>query len=85
AFTSGSTEPSLGDTIWEDTSDENGILEFLSLESGTWGGGTAAGYMLLSGLSGAVADWTSGENFTKNSSTPANEDSSPYLYKGPYL
>ncbi len=72
AFTSGSTEPSLGDTIWGDTSDENGILEFLSLESGTWGGGDAAGYMLLSNLTGVVGDWTSGEDFTANTSTPGN-------------
>jgi hypothetical protein len=71
-FTSGSTEPSLGDTIWGDTSDENGILEFISLESGTWGGGDAAGYMLLSQLTGDVGDWSSGENFTANSSTPGN-------------
>ena len=72
AFTSGSAEPSLGDTIWGDTSDENGILEFVSLESGTWGGGDAAGYMLLSNLLNAVVDWTSGEDFTANSSTPGN-------------
>ena len=72
AFTSGSTEPSPGDTIWGDTSDENGILEVLSLESGTWGGGDAAGYMLLSQLLNSVGDWTSGENFTEGSSTPAN-------------
>ncbi len=69
AFTGGSTEPSLADTIWGDTSDENGILEFLSLESGTWAGNDAAGYMLLSNLTGAVGDWTSGEDFTANSST----------------
>ena len=73
AFTSGSTEPSPGDTIWGDTSDENGILEVLSLESGTWGGGDAAGYMLLSQLTGDVSAWTSGENFTANSSTPADD------------
>ena len=72
AFTSGSTEPSPGDTIWGDTSDENGFLEVLSLESGTWGGGDAAGYMLLSNLTGDVSDWTSGENFTEGSTTPAN-------------
>lgn len=72
AFTSGSTEPSLGDTIWGDTSDENGILEYLSLESGTWGGGDAAGYMLLSNLTGLVSDWTSAENFTANTTTPGN-------------
>ncbi len=73
AFTSGDTEPSLGDTIWGDTSDENGILEYISLESGTWGGADAAGYMLLSNLTGAVDDWTSAENFTANSTTPGND------------
>ena len=72
AFTSGSTAPSLGDVIWGDASDENGILQILSLESGTWAGGDAAGYMLLSDLTGAVGDWTSGENFTANSTTPGN-------------
>ncbi len=71
AFTSGGTEPSPGDTIWGDTSDENGILEFISLESGAWSG-TAAGYMLLSNLTGVVGDWTSGENFTANTTTPGN-------------
>ena len=72
AFTSGSTEPSPGDIIWGDTSDENGFLEFISLESGTWAGTDAAGYMLLSNLTGDVGDWTSGENFTEGSSTPGN-------------
>ena len=72
AFTSGSTEPSPGDTIWGDTSDENGFLEVLSLESGTWAGGDAAGYMLLSNLTGDVGAWTSGENFTEGSTTPAD-------------
>ena len=72
AFTGGSTEPSLADTIWGDTSDENGILEFISLESGTWGGGDAAGYMLLSNLNAFVGDWTADEDFTANSSTPGN-------------
>lgn len=71
-FTSGSTEPSLGDTIWGDTSDENGVLQYLSLESGTWGGADAAGYMLLDQLSGLPSDWTSGENWTANTSTPGN-------------
>lgn len=73
AFTSGDTEPSLGDTIWGDTSDENGILEVLSLESGTWAGADAAGYMLLSQLLNSVGDWTSGENFTANSTTPGDD------------
>ena len=72
AFTSGSVEPTPGDVIWGDTSNANAILEYLGpLTSGTWGGGDAAGWMLLSTWN-AVA-WTSGENFTKNSTTPANE------------
>ena len=65
-FVSGSTQPALGDTITGDTSAETAILEFLSLESGTFGGGNAAGYLLLSNLSGDVADWTSGENVNTN-------------------
>jgi hypothetical protein len=74
AFTSGSVEPTAdGDgtaVIWGDTSDANARLEYLSLESGTWGGGDAAGYMLLSHDAGVA--WSSGENFTADSSTPAN-------------
>ena len=69
AFTSGSTEPSLGDVIFGDTSNAEGTLEYLALESGAWSG-TAAGYMLLSNWNGTA--WTSGENFTANSTTPAN-------------
>ena len=72
AFTSGSVEPSPGDVIWGDASNENGILEVLVLTSGTWGGNDAAGYMLLSNLTGVVGDWTSGEDFTEGSTTPAN-------------
>lgn len=75
AFTSGSVEPTANgdgtDVVWGDTSDANARLEFLSLESGTWGGGDAAGYMLLSNDAGVA--WSSGENFTQNSSTPAND------------
>lgn len=74
AFTSGSVEPTAdGDgtaVIWGDTSDAQARLEFLSLESGTWGGGNAAGYMLLSNWNGTA--WSSGENFTADSGTPAN-------------
>jgi hypothetical protein len=67
AFTGGSTEPSLGDTIWGDTSNANAVLEYLSLESGTWGGNDAAGYMLLSNHDGTA--WSSGENFTANTTS----------------
>jgi hypothetical protein len=73
-FTSGSTEPTAdGDgtaVIHGDTSDATARLEFLSLESGTWGGGDAAGYMLLSNWDRTA--WSSGENFTADSSTPAD-------------
>lgn len=75
AFTSGSVEPTANgdgtDVIWGDTSNANARLEFLSLESGTWGGGDAAGYMLLSNWDGTA--WSSGENFTQNTTTPAND------------
>jgi len=74
AFTSGSTEPTAdGDgtaVIWGDTSNANAVLEYLRLTSGTWGGGDAAGYMLLSNWNGVA--WTSGENFTADTSTPGN-------------
>ncbi len=69
-YSSGSTEPSLGDDIFGDTSNAEGVLEYLALESGTWGGNDAAGYMLLSNWNGTA--WTADENFTANSTTPAN-------------
>jgi hypothetical protein len=56
--------------IWGDTSDANARLEYLVLTGGTWVGGDAAGYMLLSNWNGTA--WSSGENFTADSSTPAN-------------
>lgn len=67
-FTGGSTEPSLGDTIWGDTSNANAVLEYLgALTSGSWAGSDAAGYMLLSNHNGVA--FSSGENFTANSTT----------------
>ena len=69
-FTSGSTQPSLGDTIWGDTSNANAVLEYLGHVSGTWGGGDEVGYMLLSNHNGTA--WTSGENFTANTTTAGN-------------
>ena len=72
AFTGGDAEPTPGGVIWGDTSNANAILEYLSpLTSGTWGAGTAAGFMLLSNWN-AVA-WTSGENWTEASSTPGDD------------
>ena len=70
-FTSGSTEPSLGDTIWGDTSNANAVLEYLgALTSGSWAGNDAAGYFLLSNHNGTA--FSSGENFTANTTTAAN-------------
>jgi len=72
AFTGGgTTTPALGATVWGDTSDVNGVLEYVELTSGTWGAGTAAGFMLLSNVTTALG-WTSGEDFTFNSTTAAN-------------
>lgn len=71
AFTSGgTTTPSLGATVWGDTSNANGVLEYVELTSGSWGGGDAAGFMFLSNWNGTT--WTATENFTFNSTTPAN-------------
>ena len=69
-FTSGSTEPTLGDTIWGDTSDANAVLQYLELVSGTWAGNDAAGWMILDNWNGTT--WSSGENFTANTTTAGN-------------
>jgi len=69
-FSSGSTEPSLGDTIHDDISSANARLEYVALTFGSWAGGNAAGFMLLSNWNGAV--WTSGGNFTGGADTSSN-------------
>lgn len=71
AYTSGSVEPSVGDVIWGDTSDANAYLEYYIQLTGTWAGADSAGWMFLSNWEGTA--WTSGENFTKNTTTAANE------------
>lgn len=69
-FNSGSTQPSLGDTIWDDAAspDANGVLEYLGHVSGTWAGTDEVGYMLLSNVVGTFT----AANWTANSTTPAN-------------
>ena len=64
AFTSGATEPAIGDTLWGDTSNANGVIEWYSLEGGAWDN-TGTGYILLSNHNGTA--WSSGENATANS------------------
>lgn len=72
-FNTGSTEPSVGDTIWGDTSDANAILEYYEVTSGTWGESDAVGYMLLSNWDRTA--WSNGESWTANTSTPGNHGS----------
>lgn len=43
AFTSGSREPAPGDTFTGATSDATGVVESVTLSSGSWAAGTAAG------------------------------------------
>lgn len=71
AYTGGDTEPSVGDVIWGDTSDANAYLEYYIQLSGTWAGSDSAGFMLLSNWE--LTAWTSGENWTANSTTPADD------------
>jgi len=71
AYTGGDTEPSVGDVIWGDTSNANAYLEYYIQLTGTWGAGTSAGWMFLSNWEGTA--WTSGENWTANTSTPGDD------------
>jgi len=54
AFTSGSEEPTLGDTLVGATSSSEATFMFAVVTSGTWGGGDAAGFLFLKGLTGAL-------------------------------
>lgn len=57
-FTSGSTEPSEGDTISGNTSSATATVERVVLQSGSWGAGDAAGYLVMSGQSGTFGSET---------------------------
>lgn len=52
SFTSGTTEFIEGETLVGGTSGALGNIKRLILQSGTWGGGDAAGYMVVSGKTG---------------------------------
>jgi len=58
----GTTVPVPGNSIHGDASAADAILEFVVLTSGSWAGGDAAGYFLLSNWNASA--WTSGENFS---------------------
>jgi hypothetical protein len=66
----GSSAPVPGDTIFGDTSAASERVEYVALTGGSWAGGDAAGYFLLSNWNGTV--WTSGENFSIGSDAVAN-------------
>lgn len=48
----GTTEIAVGDTIWGVTSSATAVVERILLYSGTWAGGDAAGFMVVSGRVG---------------------------------
>jgi len=52
AFDAGSAEPTDGETITGGTSGDTGVVTDYSLESGTWAGGDAAGFIELSTVTG---------------------------------
>lgn len=54
AFTSGSEEPSPGDTLVGATSTETAVVMFVVRTSGTWAGGDAAGWLFLKSVSGVL-------------------------------
>lgn len=68
-FNSGSTEPSVGDTLSGATSGETGDVLAVYLASGTWAGGDAAGYLILTNLSD---DFNTSENIDNDTASAAN-------------
>jgi len=67
-FTSGSVAPSVGDTLSGDSSSETCVVQGFVLTSGTWAGADAAGWLMVSGASGAF----SGEDLTNDTTSAAN-------------
>lgn len=55
-FDSGSTEPTLGETVSENGGDASGTLVAYEVSSGTWAGGDAAGTLYLEDSSGTWTD-----------------------------
>ena len=52
AFTSGSAEPNNGDVLTGATSTQTCVFMFAVVTSGTWGAGTAAGFLFVKSASG---------------------------------
>lgn len=55
-FDSGSVEPVEDETLTGATSGDTGVVDSVTLESGTWAGGDAAGTVYLSSLTGISED-----------------------------
>lgn len=68
-FTSGSTEPTVGQVLEGATSSETATVYRVVLQDGTWSGGDAEGVIYCTGLSGTLTD---GENMDLVSPSTAN-------------
>ncbi len=55
-FTSGSTEPTDGETLTGNTSGDTGVVESTVLYTGSWSNGDAQGHVILSSLTGVDDD-----------------------------
>lgn len=55
-YNSGSTEPTVGETLTGATSSETGVFVSLTRTSGSWAGGNAAGSIIISSAGDIVAD-----------------------------
>ena len=66
SFTSGSVVFTVGATLTGATSNASGVIKTIVLSSGSWAGGTAAGYLILYSVSG---DFTSGETISDDTLT----------------
>lgn len=86
-YNSGSTEPSIGDTISGAVSSETAVIHAVVLDSGTWGGGNAAGTFYVISLSGAFNnpenidnDTTAASNIASTNGATGIDDSEDHLH-----
>lgn len=68
-FTTGTATFTVGKTVTGGTSHKTGVIKSLTLSTGSWGGGTAAGYLVLHTVSGT---FQSGETITDNGTVPGS-------------
>ena len=69
-FNSGSTAPSIGDTMTGASSGATGVVHKVILHSGTWAGNDAAGYLVITSPS---LNFSSGENVNNTTTASAND------------